>query len=99
MDQRGLRVDGVTEKKPVGRPPKVGRITPKEERIELAEVTFSVPVQVDGAPVMTRTWMPDAPLPDGRKVPHISFDPHLRLVVIGRDMFPAEMVAKMKRRH
>ena len=71
-----------TEKKPVGRPPKSGEITPKSQRIDLVEVVFKAPVELDNAPMPLRRVTPDVPLNPGFAMP-VSYT-HLTLPTILR---------------
>ncbi len=80
------------KKKPTG-------LTPKSDRISLSEVIFKVPTAIDGFAVHQRYLVADCPRDDGTAIPHLSFDPSLRVVVVGRHMIPVEGVANMRRLH
>lgn len=79
-------------------PVKTRGITPSADRIPLVEVVFCSPVEVTGSPVLLRRLVDDVPLENG-DLPPFSFDPELRVVICGRDMYPAEMIQRMRRKH
>ncbi len=74
-------------------------LTPIEERIPLVEVVFMTPVELQGFPALAKRILAQVPRADGTPMPAFSFDPKLRVVVVGRDLIPAERVSKMRRAH
>ena len=75
-------------------------LTPAADRLPLSEVVFTHPTEIEGFDTFQRRLISGVPFPlHPEKEVRFSFDPRLRVVVVGRDLVPVEHVSQMRRQH
>lgn len=81
---------------PIKPPPALS--TAKDRRRPIARIEFRQPVELEGIGMRLQRLVPGDPLPlaEGVKCPAILFDPELRCIVIGDDLYPLEGVLRFR---